>query len=73
MPASADTGPKLPVPPLVLIEKFSAASEDETERYDPSSMSFYELAITPESSAVGRRISKLGLKFLPGQCNWIHQ
>ncbi len=40
----------------------SSGAEDETERYDPSSMSFYELAITPESSAVGRRISKLGLK-----------
>ena len=32
------------------------------ERYDPSSMSFFELALTPHSTMIGRRVRELELK-----------
>ncbi|MBK8979256.1 MAG: SLC13 family permease [Planctomycetes bacterium] len=40
----------------------ASANGEETERYDPSSMSFFELAIAPDSSLVGKRIAEIRLK-----------
>lgn len=34
----------------------------ETERYDPSSMSFFELSLTPSSSSIGTKVCDLELK-----------
>ncbi len=38
------------------------ASEESAERYKPGSMSFFELAVTPNSTMTGRRIRTMRLK-----------
>ncbi|MEZ5967227.1 MAG: SLC13 family permease [Planctomycetota bacterium] len=49
---------------LAVLQRGAAAGAASPDRYDPATMSFFELAPTPGSGLVGRRIRDLGLKSL---------
>lgn len=49
---------------LVVLQRRAASAAENPDRYDPATMSFFELAPTPGSGLIGRRIRELGLKSL---------
>lgn len=53
------TGPIQELTELQQAAQQAGASED---RYDPATMSFFELALPPNSSLIGRRVGDIGLK-----------
>ncbi|MEM7199991.1 MAG: SLC13 family permease [Planctomycetota bacterium] len=51
-----------PIPELTQLQRDEMRSDGQADSYDPASMSFFELALSPTSTWVGRRVGDVALK-----------